>query len=71
MCWVAARTQPTIELLRVDDIKSASVNMIPSPFDVGAEAFVINSVLWLKLVVESVGALVIGIGMVASFVAFA
>ncbi len=45
--------------------------MIPSPFDVGAEAVIVNSVLWLKLVVESVGALVIGIGMVASFVEFA
>lgn len=45
--------------------------MVPSPFDVGAEAAIVNSVLWLKLVVESVGALVIGIGMVASFVEFA
>lgn len=45
--------------------------MIPSPFDAGAEAVIVNSVLWLKLVVESVGALVIGIGMVASFVEFA
>jgi len=45
--------------------------MIPSPFDVGAEAVIVNSVLWLKLVVESVGALVIGIGMVAFFVEFA
>jgi uncharacterized membrane protein len=45
--------------------------MIPSPFDMGAEAVIVNSVLWLKLVVESVGALVIGIGIVASFVEFA
>ncbi|MFZ6755959.1 DUF1622 domain-containing protein [Undibacterium sp. Ji50W] len=45
--------------------------MIPSPFDVGAEDAIVNCVLWLKLVVESVGALVIGIGMVASFVEFA
>lgn len=45
--------------------------MIPSPFDVGAEAVIVNSVLWLKLVVESVGALVIAVGMVASFVEFA
>ena len=45
--------------------------MVPSPFDAGAEAVIVNSVLWLKLVVESVGALVIGIGMVASFVEFA
>jgi uncharacterized membrane protein len=45
--------------------------MLPSPFDVGAEAAIVNAVLWLKLVVESVGALVIGIGMVASFLEFA
>jgi uncharacterized membrane protein len=45
--------------------------MVPSPFDVGAETAIVNSVLWLKLLVESVGALVIGIGMVASFVEFA
>ena len=45
--------------------------MVLSPFDLGAEEVIVNSVLWLKLVVESVGALVIGIGMVASFVEFA
>lgn len=45
--------------------------LVLSPFDVGAEASIVNSVLWLKLVVESVGALIIGIGMVASFVEFA
>jgi hypothetical protein len=40
--------------------------MVLSPFDVGAEAAIVNSVLWLKLIVESVGAIVIGIGMLAS-----
>jgi uncharacterized membrane protein len=45
--------------------------MILSPSDAGAEAVIVNSVLWLKLVVEAVGALVIGIGMVASFAQFA
>src|SRR4051812_35115268 len=45
--------------------------MVLSPSDVGAEAVIVNSVLWLKLVVESVGALVIGMGMVATFVEFA
>ena len=52
-------------------MESASIIMVPSPFDLGAEEVIANSVLWLKLVVESVGALVIGIGMVASFVEFA
>jgi uncharacterized membrane protein len=45
--------------------------MVLSPSEVGAEAAIVNSVLWLKLVVESVGALVIGMGMVATFVEFA
>jgi uncharacterized membrane protein len=45
--------------------------MLPSPFDAGAEAAIVNAVLWLKLLVESVGALVIAIGMAASFLAFA
>ncbi len=45
--------------------------MLPSPFDAGAEALVVNGVLWLKLIVESVGALVIGVGMLASFLGFA
>lgn len=45
--------------------------MVPAPFDVGAEAVIVSCVLWLKLLVESVGALVIGFGLVASFVEFA
>jgi len=37
--------------------------MIPSPSEIGAEEIVGNAVLWLKLAVEAIGALVIGIGM--------
>ena len=37
--------------------------MIPSPSEVGAEEIVGNLVLWLKLAVEAVGGLVIGVGM--------
>jgi len=33
-----------------------------SPAEVGVEEYVINAVLWLKLLVEASGALVIGIG---------
>jgi uncharacterized membrane protein len=44
--------------------------MIPAPSDVGAEDVVVNAVLWLKLAVEAVGALVIGIGMLAAVVTF-
>lgn len=45
--------------------------MVPSPFDVGAEEIIVSCVLWLKVVVESVGALVIGIAVVASIIEFA
>ena len=38
--------------------------MILSPSEFGAEESIANLVLWLKLAVEAVGALVIGIGMV-------
>jgi hypothetical protein len=38
--------------------------MIPSPSEVGVEEIVINLVLWLKLVIEAIGAAVIGIGMI-------
>jgi uncharacterized membrane protein len=37
--------------------------MILPPSEVGAEEFVVNLVLWLKLAVEAIGALVIGVGM--------
>jgi uncharacterized membrane protein len=37
--------------------------MIPSPSEVGAEEVIGNLVLWLKLAVETIGALVIGLGM--------
>lgn len=37
--------------------------MILSPSEIGAEEIVGNLVLWLKLAVEAVGALVIGLGM--------
>jgi len=37
--------------------------MIPSPSEIGAEEIVYNLVLWLKLAVEAIGALVIGAGM--------
>ena len=37
--------------------------MIPSPSEFGAEEIVGNAVLWIKLAVEAIGALVIGAGM--------
>jgi uncharacterized membrane protein len=38
--------------------------MIASPSEIGVEEIVVNSVLWLKLFIEAIGALVIGIGMI-------
>src|ERR1700756_2513039 len=37
--------------------------MIPAPSEIGAEEIIGNAVLWLKLAVEAIGALVIGVGM--------
>jgi uncharacterized membrane protein len=45
--------------------------MIPAPVDIGAEEAVVNSVLWLKLAVEAVGAFVIGLGTLAAVATFA
>jgi len=44
--------------------------MIASPAEIGVEEFVVNLVLWLKLGIEAVGALVIGIGMVLAGMRF-
>jgi uncharacterized membrane protein len=38
--------------------------MIASPSEIGVEEIVVNLVLWLKLFIEAIGALVIGIGMI-------
>ena len=44
--------------------------MVPSPAEVGAEEVVANLVLWLKLALEAVGALIIGFGMVLAGLRF-
>ena len=44
--------------------------MIPSPSEVGAEEAVANLVLWLKLAVEVIGALVIGLGTILAAIRF-
>ncbi|MGH7122076.1 MAG: DUF1622 domain-containing protein [Acetobacteraceae bacterium] len=38
--------------------------MIAPPSHVGVEEVVINLVVWLKLVIEAIGALVVGVGMI-------
>jgi uncharacterized membrane protein len=40
--------------------------MLPPPSEVGVEDAVVNAVLWIKLAVEAIGAVVIGIGVVAA-----
>lgn len=44
--------------------------MVLSPAEIGAEEVVANLVLWLKLALETVGALIIGFGMVLAGLRF-
>jgi uncharacterized membrane protein len=44
---------------------------LPDPAEIGIEEWVSNAVLWLKLGVEAMGALVIGIGVVVAIGQFA
>ena len=44
--------------------------MIAPPSEVGVEEIVANLVLWLKLVIEAIGALVIGVGMILASLRF-
>ena len=45
--------------------------MIPSPAELGVEDVVANLALWLKLGIEAIGALIIGIGMIIATSRFA
>ena len=44
--------------------------MIVPPAEVGVEEIVANLVLWLKLLIEAIGALVIGVGMTLASLRF-
>ena len=44
--------------------------MIPSPSEIGVEEIIVNVVLWLKLLIEAIGALVIGVGMILAGLRF-
>jgi len=44
--------------------------MIVSQSEIGVDEIVVNLVLWLKLVIEAIGALVIGIGMMIAGLRF-
>lgn len=45
--------------------------MVPTPKEIGVEDAIVTAVLWLKLAVEALGALVIAIGVIAAGVRFA
>lgn len=45
-------------------------SLIAAPADVGVEATIVNLVLWLKLIVEAIGAGVIGVGVIAAAYVF-
>ncbi len=45
--------------------------MIVPPAEAGVEEIVANLVLWLKLLIEAIGALVIGVGMILASLRFA
>ena len=45
--------------------------MIAPPSEVGVEEILANLVLWLKLVIEAIGAVIIGIGMLLAGLRFA
>lgn len=46
-------------------------SFIKAPSDIGVEQTIVNLVLWLKLLVELTGAVVIGLGVAAAIVYFA
>ena len=48
-----------------------SERMIAPPSEVGVEEILANLVLWLKLVIEAIGAVIIGIGMILASLRFA
>jgi uncharacterized membrane protein len=39
---------------------------LPSPAEIGVEDWILSAVLWLKLAVEAMGALIIGIGVIVA-----
>ncbi len=44
--------------------------MIASPADLHVEEFIVNAVFWLKLTIEAIGALIIGVGVVLASLRF-
>ena len=51
-----------MEIFITDLVKEANASLIASPAQMGVENTIINLVQWLKLLLETIGALIIGIG---------
>ena len=52
-------------------LQEGAASLVRAPGEVGAESAIVNAVLWLKLAVETTGAIVIGLGVVAAAYKFA
>jgi len=52
-------------------LQEGASSFIQTPADVGVESTIVTLVLWLKLAVETAGAVIIGIGVVAAAYRFA
>jgi len=52
-------------------LQESAASFVPAPGEVGAESAIVNAVLWLKLIVETTGAIVIGLGVAAAAYKFA
>jgi uncharacterized membrane protein len=46
-------------------------SFLPTPHETGVEGTIVNAVLWLRLLVETTGAIVIGLGVLAAAYKFA
>ena len=52
-------------------LQEGTLSLVPTPGGVGAEQVIVNLVLWLKLAVETTGAVIIGLGVFTSVYRFA
>jgi uncharacterized membrane protein len=52
-------------------MQEAASSIVRAPGEIGAESAIVNAVLWLKLAVETTGAIVIGLGVIAAAYKFA
>jgi uncharacterized membrane protein len=55
----------------INMLQEGAHSFVATPGEAGAEAAVVNAVLWLKLAVEVTGAIIVGLGVFASLYEFA